>query len=839
MLLRLALIALRSSFAALRPGRALAPLLAAPLLASAATYTVTSFSDLQTRINAAAAGDTIVVANGTYSADATLSIRCAGTATAPITIAAETIGGVEIRGSRGISFSSPAAYVTLQGFKLTHAAAISIPSGTRFIRITRNVIELAIPRGSDVSYLNISGDDVEIDRNELRNKSTLGEMLDIAGSGSQVARRLWVHHNYFHDFTSPGGNGAETIRWGLSGLSLSTGDGICEYNLFVRCEGENEMISNKSSGNTYRYNTVLDSPGGEISQRHGDNCRYYGNYMRNTQGIRIYGDRHLIFSNYLENNSVGINMGNGDGDVHAGDALTSHDRPDDNVVVFNTLINNATQYEMGGRTGGLGATNTTFANNVLVGGTNAISISGTAPYTNPTWAGNLIWAAANVGNIPGSGYAVTDPLLVADANSVYHLRPDSPAIDTAVGSYPGVTLDLDGQARADPKDRGADEYSTAAVVARPLTPADVGPNSSEVVAPALLRGPVSHSMADGDVAVFRVTASGSDLAYQWNFNGTPLFGATSSFVRLLANATTVGRYSCTVSNAGGSVTSGEAQLSVITTSDPGRLTNLSIRSNAGSQDKTLTVGAVSTAGSSGAGIPVLIRVGGPSLAQFSLTEFLVDPQLNVFDGNKIVVATNDNWAGDADVTTIGRRFAAYDFVAANSLDAALYLPSLPIGRYTIEATSVTGGEGIALVEVYEANPAYDPSASRLVNASARTQVGLDDNVLVAGFGISGSTSKTLLLRGVGPRLTDFQVSDVLGNPKLELFQGQEVLESNDDWGGDAVLAKSFDAVAAFGLLPDSKDAAMLVTLQPGSYTLQVSGVGRTTGIALVEVYEAK
>ena len=58
------------------------------------------------------------------------------------------------------------------------------------------------------SYVNIAGYDHQIDYNELRNKSTLGNMLDITGSGSQVARRLWVHHNYFPDFTSPGGNGA-------------------------------------------------------------------------------------------------------------------------------------------------------------------------------------------------------------------------------------------------------------------------------------------------------------------------------------------------------------------------------------------------------------------------------------------------------------------------------------------------------------------------------------------------------------------------------------------------------------------------------------------------------
>ena len=85
------------------------------------------------------------------------------------------------------------------------------------------------------------------------------------------------------------------------------------------------MISNKSSGNTYRYNTVVDSR--EISQRHGNDCLYYGNYMSNTDGIRVYGDRHKIFNNYLENNSIGVNMGNGDGDVYNGAALTAQIDP--------------------------------------------------------------------------------------------------------------------------------------------------------------------------------------------------------------------------------------------------------------------------------------------------------------------------------------------------------------------------------------------------------------------------------------------------------------------------------------------------------------------------------
>jgi hypothetical protein len=495
----------------------LAGLLLLPALAaSAATYVVNAIPDLQSRISAAAPGDTIVVANGTYTTSAAITVNCAGTAASPITIAAESIGGVTIDGTHGFVFASPAAYVEVRGFRFLHANSINIPSSTHHIRLLRNFIDLNIAPGSDVSYVNISGNDVEIGYNELANKDTLGNMLDITGSGSQVARRLWVHHNYFHDFTSPGGNGAETIRWGLSGLSLSTGEGLCEYNLFARCNGENEMISNKSSGNTYRFNTVLDSPGGEISQRHGDNCLYYGNYMRNTSGIRVYGDNHLIFSNYLEGNSVGINMGNGDGDVHAGDPLTSHDRPDNNVVVFNTLINNSTGYMMGGRTGGLGATNTIFANNIIQGGSTAVSISTNGTYANPTWDGNIIWNVGNVGTIPASGYTSVDPQLAPDANGVQHLQPGSPAIDSASGSYPGVTIDQDGQTRSGALDKGADEVSSGTVTAKILTTDDVGPFASlttpvSALAPTFSPAPGTYTSS---VAVTLSTLStGASIRY--------------------------------------------------------------------------------------------------------------------------------------------------------------------------------------------------------------------------------------------------------------------------------------------------------------------------------------
>ena len=487
--------------------------------AAAATYTVNSISALQTRINSAVAGDIIILQNGIYTTSAAIAINRQGTSSARITVMAETPGSVEIRGTHGFTVSSPATYVTIDGFRLTHTSGRnSIASGATRIRFTRNIFQCT----GDGAYLTVAGHDAEIDRNEFRNKSTVGNMIDVRGSGSQIAQRVWIHHNYFHDFTSPGANGAETIRFGLSGLSLSNGLGIIEQNLFIRCNGENELISIKSSSNTIRYNTILDSPGTQLTLRHGNDCLVYGNYLKNTDGIRIFGDRHQVFSNYLEGNTIGINIGNGDGEVADGAPLTSHDRPDECVIGFNTLVDNTTHYVMSGRTNGLGATDTTFVNNIIQGGGVVADING--PYPGAVWDDNILWNTGGAGDMPSGGFSTQNPLLARDANNVFRLQAGSPAIDSATGSYSAVTFDMDGQPRTSPKDKGADEVSSAPVTAKILSPAD------------FTGGPTCTSVSGGNFqnAAF-ATQTGSFTA---EFDATPSATPINGYVALSQGAQT-------------------------------------------------------------------------------------------------------------------------------------------------------------------------------------------------------------------------------------------------------------------------------------------------------------
>jgi hypothetical protein len=192
------------------------------------------------------------------------------------------------------------------------------------------------------------------------------------------------------------------------------------------------------------------------------------------------------------------------------------------------------------------------------------------------------------------------------------------------------------------------------------------------------------------------------------------------------------------------------------------------------------------------------------------------------------------WGGGADLAADFAAVGAFS-LPTTSADSAMFV-SLAAGPYTAEISGINGSTGIALAEVYDADGGNPPT--RLVNVSARALAGTGAAVLTAGFVIGGDGTDTLLIRGIGPTLSEFNVGGVLATPMVTVFDSTGAqIATNTGWGGGATLASAFAAVGAFSLPATSADSAVLVTLPAGAYTVQVAGTNNSTGIALVEVYE--
>lgn len=271
-----------------------------------------------------------------------------------------------------------------------------------------------------------------------------------------------------------------------------------------------------------------------------------------------------------------------------------------------------------------------------------------------------------------------------------------------------------------------------------------------------------------------------------------------------------------------------------------RLANISTRGRVGGADDAMIAGFVI---SGSAPRPVLVRAIGPALANFGLVGTLADPKLTLFRGGTQLMVSDD-WSAEAAANSIVSTSARLGaFGLPNPGRDAVVLATLDPGSYTAQVTPASGGPGVALVEVYDAGDDAVPAAPRLINIATRGRVGTGENVLIAGIVVTGNAPKRLLIRGVGPALGTFGITDALADPVLTLQSGQTTLQTNDDWWQPASGLTSSDlsaaavSVGAFALPISSRDACLLLTLQPGNYTAQVTGKNGTAGVALIEVYE--
>jgi hypothetical protein len=227
---------------------------------------------------------------------------------------------------------------------------------------------------------------------------------------------------------------------------------------------------------------------------------------------------------------------------------------------------------------------------------------------------------------------------------------------------------------------------------------------------------------------------------------------------------------------------------------------------------------------------VIIRGLGPSLTRFGFdpSDLLADPTLELHGPGGFAPLSNNDWR-DSQETEIQNSGLA----PTNDLESAIDVTLAP-GAYTAILRGNNNGIGIGTVEIYDRDVT---GAARLANLSTRAYVRTGSSVVIAGFilGNNGGNDR-IVIRGLGPSLSAFGISNPLQNPTLELrSQNGTLLKSNDDWGDDPA---QFTEIVAAGLPPpDPKESAIAISLPPGPYTAILAGLNDGEGVGTVEVYD--
>jgi len=225
---------------------------------------------------------------------------------------------------------------------------------------------------------------------------------------------------------------------------------------------------------------------------------------------------------------------------------------------------------------------------------------------------------------------------------------------------------------------------------------------------------------------------------------------------------------------------------------------------------------------------VIIRGIGPSLANHNVPNAINDPLLRLFGPTGSVIAVNDNWQD------IQRPEVEATGIPPQDLRESAIVATLAPAVYTASLAEMNNGSGVGLVEIYDLNSG---APAKLANISTRGSVQTADNVMIGGFSLGGSSINPVqvVVRAIGPSLTQAGIANALSNPTLQLFNnnGQRV-SFNDNWADDATQAAQLQAL---NIAPGhAAESAIVTTLPPGLYTALVAGQGGGVGIGLIEVY---
>mgnify|MGYP006083899333 CR=1 FL=1 len=435
-------------------------------------------------------GDTIILKNGEW-VDQRFVLSFSGTEELPITVKAETPGRVLLTGDSQIQFDG--SYIELSGIvfygesPIKYYHAVEFLSSSSFCRLTSSAIidynPTERPAIDNHHWVNIWGTNNRVDHCLFKGKKQKGPTLRVRRDENQNDHHR-IDNNYFLDRPELGQNGGETIQIGLKGTQTTDSLTIVERNLFEKLNGEIEIISVKSGGNILRHNTVRNSAG-LFTLRHGNGNTIDGNFffcnlVGGAGGVRMYGQNHKILNNYVygaRSTSTargGISIHSGDHTDPLFDEGSTTIAAENCLVAFNTLVNCQQSLSYGNEKP-FHPKDITLANNIISTSVAPI-IMVRDEIIDPIYEGNMFFGAT-LGITQPTGVELIEAGLIQDEHGVYRVDEDSNAVNAAVGDYPEVLLDLDGQVRDDGAlDVGADEYSTSAVTNRPLYPDDVGPD---------------------------------------------------------------------------------------------------------------------------------------------------------------------------------------------------------------------------------------------------------------------------------------------------------------------------------------------------------------------------
>ena len=420
-----------------------------PVPATARTVDVANSAALSDALESVRGGTTLVLADGTY--DGGFTVRgVAATADAPVVVRAANPGKAVVASGSALVVRN-SAHVVVAGLTFRSGASTLLKlESSNNVRVTHNTFDRGGAGEESSKWLYIGGADSHqnrVDHNTFQNKIDSGNYLTLDGSATQVSQNDRIDHNRFLRIGPRAENEKEAVRLGWSKISMSSGFTVFEYNLLEECDGDPEAVSVKASDMTVRYNTVRRSQG-VLSLRHGNRNSLYGNVVLGegrpgAGGIRLYGADNRVFNNYVAGTTgTGYDsaLSIDGGDAGPGGELNKHHRVDNAVVVFNTLVDNATGIVIGGNYPEP-PVNLVVENNLLADSGDVRQVK--AP-DGGSLANNTVGTKAAVG--------------LTDTGQAWKLAASSPEIDKAVGRFDFVATDFEGRPRSGAKDVGADEH---------------------------------------------------------------------------------------------------------------------------------------------------------------------------------------------------------------------------------------------------------------------------------------------------------------------------------------------------------------------------------------------